>query len=120
MPGSTLVLHWDKPEDIMNKVMTAALAAGGLMLLNLPEAAAHTEVRYSYQPPPYYYDYRGSHHGAYVRRSEHMPRWLQHNESFRKWYRHSSLKRDRRIGWGELYEFYRYDTRYRHGHRRRH
>jgi len=90
----------------MNKVMTAALVAGGLMLLNSPQATAHTEARYSYQPPNYDY---------YARRSEYMPRWLKRNESFRKWYRHSSLKRNHRIAWGELFDIYRWE--HRHGYR---
>ena len=48
---ATLKLHWDKPEDVMNKVMTTALIAGGLMLINSPEAAAHKEVRHTHQAP---------------------------------------------------------------------
>jgi hypothetical protein len=110
----TLGLHWDKPEDVMNKVMTAVVVAGGLMLMNAPEAAAHTEVRYAYQSPPYNDGYRGLHHGFYERRSKHMPRWLKRNESFRKWYRHSSLKRNQRLAWGELYDIYRWERRYDH------
>lgn len=108
MPGSTLRLHWDKPEDDMNKVMTAAIIAGGLMLLNSPEAAAHKEVRYSYEPPPHYRHYRG----VDVRRSKHMPRWLKHDDSFRHWYRHTSLRRDLRLGWYELFDIYRWERRW--------
>ena len=108
----TLELHWDKPEDVMNKLMTAALLAGGLMLLNTPEAAAHTEVRYSYESPPYYDNHRGYYRGTDMRRSGHMPRWLKRNESFRKWYRHSSLKRHQRLAWGELFDIYRWERRY--------
>lgn len=108
----TLELYWDKPEDVMNKVMTAALVAGGLMLLNSPEAAAHTEVRYSHQPPPYYSNYRGYYRGVEMRRTEHMPRWLKRNVSFRKWYRHSSLQRNRRIAWGEIFDIYRWERRH--------
>jgi len=108
----TLELHWDKPEDVMNKLMTAALVAGGLMLLNTPEAAAHTEVRYSHEPPPRYYNHRGYYRGADMRRSEHMPRWLKRNKSFRKWYRHSSLRRNWRLAWDDLFDIYRWDRRY--------
>ena len=110
----TLELHWDKPEDVMNKLMTAALVAGGLMLLNTPEAAAHTEVRYSHVPAPYYDNHRGYYRGGDVRRSERMPRWLKRNDSFRKWYRHSSLQRNWRLAWGELFEIYHWERRYGH------
>lgn len=98
------MLHWDEPEDVMNKVMMTALLAGGLMLMNSPEAAAHKEARHVYQPPAYYY------YDTY--RSERMPRWLRHNHSFKKWYRHSSLRRNHRIGWGELFDIYRWERRY--------
>ena len=91
----------------MNKVMTAAIVAGGLMLLNSPEAAAHKDGRHSYQPSPYYhYDYRVD-----VRRSKHMPRWLKRNDSFQHWYKRTSLRQDRRIAWGELFEIYRWEYR---------
>ena len=72
----------------MNKLMTAAVIAGGLMLLDAPEAAAHKEVRNVYQPPAYHYAYHD------VRRSHHMPRWLKRNRAFRHWYRHTPLQRD--------------------------
>jgi len=91
----------------MNKVMITALLAGGLMLVNSPEAAAHKEARHTYQPPAhYFYD---------VHRSKHMPRWLKRNHSFSKWYRHSSLRRNHRVGWDELFDIYRWERR--HGYR---
>jgi len=127
-----LALHWEEPEDVMNRVMMTALIAGGLMLVNSPEAAAHKEVRHTYQTPAYYhYDYR-----ANVRRSQHMPRWLKRDDSFRRWYKHTRLKRNRYLAWNHLFDIYRwerhreyrYDRRYRdhdryryrddrHGHR---
>lgn len=117
----------------MNKLMTVTLIAGGLMLMNSPEAVAHKQVRNAYQPPAYYH--------ADIPRASHMPRWLERNYSFRKWYQHSRLKRDRRLAWHQLYEIfswerrwgrtyyrsdnywvdyyrYRYDDRYRDHHRR--
>ena len=103
----------------MNKVMTAVVVAGGLMLMNSPESAAHTEVRFAYQSPPYYDNHRGSHHGFYEYRSRHMPRWLKRNKSFRNWYRHSSLKRNGRLAWGELYDIYRWERRYDRRHHKR-
>ena len=104
MRTNILQLHWDKPEDAMNKLMTAALIAGGLLLFNSPEAAAHKEVRNSYQAPaPMYVNYR---------RADHMPRWLHKNREFRRWYRHSSLRRDRRLAWFQLYDIFRFERRW--------
>lgn len=88
----------------MNKLMTTALIAGGLMLMNSPEAAAHKEVRTVYQPPAYYQ--------VDVRRSGHMPRWLKRDHAFRKWYKHTRLKRDRRLAWYQLFEIYRWERRW--------
>jgi hypothetical protein len=133
MRVATLVLHWDRPEVEMNKLMTVTLIAGGLMLMNSPEAVAHKQVRNVYQPPAYYH--------VDIRRTSHMPRWLRRNYSFRKWYQHSRLQRDRRLAWHQLYEIFswerrwgktyyrsdnywvdyyrhRYDDRYRDPHRR--
>ena len=91
----------------MNKLMTAAVIAGGLMLLNSPEAAAHKEVRNVYQPPAHYAHID-------VRRPQHMPRWLKRNKGFRHWYRHTSLKRDRRLAWHQLFDIYRFERRFGH------
>lgn len=92
----------------MNKLMTTALVAGGLMLLNSPEATAHKEVRNVYEPPAYY----DTHRHVEYRRSTHMPRWLKRNHSFRKWYQHTRLRRDRRLAWDQLYDIYRFERRW--------
>ena len=92
----------------MNKLMTTALVAGGLMLINSPEAAAHKEVRNVYEPPAYYQPVR---HADY-RRSKHMPRWLKRDHSFRKWYKHTRLSRDRRLAWNQLFDIYRWESRW--------
>jgi hypothetical protein len=105
-----LQLHWDKPEDAMNKLMTTALIAGGLLLLNSPEAAAHKEVRNSYHAPAYVYiDHR---------RADRMPRWLHRNSDFRHWYRHSPLRRDRGLAWFQLYDIFRFERRFGRTHYR--
>jgi hypothetical protein len=105
-----LQLHWDKPENAMNKLMTAALIAGGLLLLNSPEAAAHKEVRNMYQAPAHLYiDHR---------RVDRMPRWLHERRDFRRWYRQSPLRRDRRLAWFQLYEIYRWERRWGRTHYR--
>ena len=88
----------------MNKLMTAALIAGGLMLLHSPEATAHHGVRDTYHAPAYIYvDHR---------RADHMPRWLRKDRDFRRWYRHSTLRRDRRLAWFQLYDIYRWERRW--------
>ncbi len=88
----------------MNKLMTTALVAGGLMLMNSPEAAAHKEVRTVYQPPAYYQ--------VDVRRTHHMPSWLKRDRSFSRWYTHSPLRRDRRLAWSQLFDIYRWESRW--------
>ena len=104
MLALNLQVHWDKPEDAMKPVMTAALIAGGLMLMHSPEAAAHKEVRNTYHAPAHsYVDHR---------RIDHMPRWLRKDRDFRRWYRHSPLKRDRRLAWFQLYDIYRWERRW--------
>ena len=90
----------------MNKLMTVAVIAGGLMLLNSPQAAAHKEVRHVYQPSAHHYTH------VDVRRSNHMPRWLKRNKGFRHWYRHTPLKRDRRLAWHQLLDIYRFERRF--------
>ena len=96
----------------MNKLMTAAVIAGGLMLLNSPEAAAHKEVRHVYQAPAYTY--------IEVRRDRHMPRWLKHDKGFRYWYRHTPLRHDHRIAWGALFEIYSWERSRVRAHYRSH
>ena len=100
----------------MNKLMTAAVIAGGLMLMNSPEAAAHKEVRNLYLPSAYT--------RIEVRRAGHMPRWLHRHKDFRRWYRHSALRLDPRFAWQDLYEIFRWERRwgvtyYRSEHHRR-
>ncbi len=94
----------------MNKIITVALIAGGLLLLDSPEAAAHKEVRSAYQPSPYY--------RLELRRTKHMPHWLKHNRSFRKWYKHTHLRRIRHLAWHELYDIYRWERADARKHRR--
>ena len=90
----------------MNKVVTAALIAGGLMLLNSPEAAAHKEVRNLYQPQAYHYSRYDFH------RAHKMPRWLKRNKAFRHWYRHTPLKHDSRLAWAQLHDIWRFERRF--------
>ena len=85
----------------MNKTFTVALIAGGLLLLDSPEAAAHKEVRSVYQSPAYYQ--------VEHRRAKHMPYWLKRNKSFRRWYKRTHLRRYRRMSWHRLYDMYVWD-----------
>ena len=94
----------------MNKIMTIALVAAGLLLLDIPEAAAHSEIRFSYQPSAHYrYEHR---------RADHMPYWLMRDKAFRKWYRHSRLRHNRHLAWHRLFDIYRWEQVARKQHRR--
>ena len=103
----------------MNKVMIAATLAGGLLLMNSPEAAAHKEVRNVYDSPAHYYRYDRHYDRIDVRRAKHMPRWLKRKHGFRHWYRHTPLKRNRWLSWNELFHIYKYERRWGRNYQRR-
>jgi len=95
----------------MNKIITVALIAGGLLLLDSPEAAAHKQVRnvHAVHAPAAYY--RVEH-----RRARHMPYWLKRDKAFRRWYKRTHLRKYRRMTWHRLYDVYlweRFDSRRR-------
>lgn len=94
----------------MNKIITVALIAGGLLLLDSPEAAAHKEVRVVHQP--------SGHYRVELRRPKHMPYWLKRNQSFRIWYRHTRLRTIRHLAWHQLYDIYRWERVEARKHRR--
>ncbi len=82
----------------MLRMMIPLIAAGGFLLLDAPQAAAHQEVRNLHLPAPYYHvDHR---------RMDRMPRWLKRNKPFVRWYRHSEFRHDRRLSWNELFRIY--------------
>ena len=114
VPPNSLKLHWDKPEDVMNKVMTVVVITGGLMLMNSPEATAHQTVHNVYQPPTYYQSYGR----IDERRPDHMPSWMKRDKSFRHWYNRTSLKHNRRLDWHELFNIYRWERSWRSSNRR--
>jgi hypothetical protein len=114
VPPNSLKLHWDKPEDVMNKVMAVVVIAGGLMLMNSPEATAHQTVHNVYQPPTYYQSYGR----IDERRPDHMPSWMKRDKSFRHWYNRTSLKHNRRLDWHELFNIYRWERSWRSSNRR--
>ena len=87
----------------MKKMMIAAVVAGGLLLMNSPEAAAHQQVRHVNKSQTY------SHIEA--RRSHRMPGWLKRNKAFRHWYSHTPLQRDRRLAWHQLFEIFSWEYR---------
>lgn len=93
----------------MNKIVTAALVAGGLLLLNAPEASAHDEIRVSYERGHYYGD---------VRRHHRMPYWLKRDKAFRRWYKKTRLRRYEHLTWHRLFNIYRWETIERRKHRR--
>ena len=96
----------------MNKILTIALIAGGLLLLESPEAAAHKEVRIAYPPSVHYH--------VESRRAKHMPYWLYRKKSFRRWYRNSRLRRNRHLSWNQVFDIYRWERFQAKAHRRGH
>ena len=93
----------------MNKFISVALVAGGLLLFDAPEASAHSEIRFSYQPTHYYYDHK---------RPKHMPYWLKKDRGFRRWYKQTRLRRHRHLSWYRLFDVYRWETYEQRAHRR--
>ena len=93
----------------MNKMIVTTLLAGALLLLDAPEAAAHKQVRNHAQT--------WGHYGVEHRRTQQMPRWLQRNKSFRHWYTRSSVRRDRRLGWHQLFNIYSWERSYKRRYR---
>ena len=97
----------------MNKILTVTLIAGGLLLLDSPQATAHQEIRSAHHP---YAHYQLEH-----RHSDRMPYWLKRNQSFRKWYRQTRLRKNRHLAWHRLFDIYRWERvekrRHRHGGR---
>lgn len=85
----------------MNKLLTTALLAGGLLLLDAPTAAAHQEYRTLHNPWVHYH--------VETRRAHQLPRWLKKNRSFRNWYRHSRLRTNRYLSWHQLFDIYRWE-----------
>lgn len=93
----------------MNKIITVALLAGGLLLLDSPEAAAHKEVRHTYQPSAYF--------RVETRRANQMPFWLKRDRSFLRWYKHTRLRKNRHLAWHQLFDIYRWERGYVRKHR---
>jgi hypothetical protein len=110
----------------MNKLLITAILAGGLLLLDSPEAAANTEVKNKHRPPAqYHYDrqdrdglrgqqYRRDYYERNARhvRASKMPRWLKRKKSFRRWYQQTPLRKYRRMTWDQLFEIYRWERAY--------
>lgn len=96
----------------MNKVISTLLLTAGLLLVDVPEASAHPEVRNPHLAPAHY---RVDH-----RRAHPMPRWLKRDKSFRHWYAQTRFKWDRRVGWRQLFDIYRWERSYQQRYRVRH
>ncbi len=96
----------------MNKTITVALIASGLLLTQAPEAVAHSEVHVTYPPSAYY---RLEH-----RRPQHMPYWLKRDRGFRKWYRNTRLRHHRHLSWHRLFDIYHWERDVKRKHRRAH
>ena len=96
----------------MKHLLASLVLASGAMLLYAPTAEAHHK----------HYDKRYGQHEIYYDRG-YMPRWLRKQRSFRHWYRYTPLKHNYRLDWHELYDIYRWESRYsraRYHHRYKH
>ena len=109
----------------MNKVISLAVVAAGLMFFYAPEAAAHEEVRTTRVVPAYDVDKRRHAHSRdyyernryerdYYRdnRAKKMPNWLKRKKSFRRWYKNTPLNRYRFLTWNQLYDIYKWERSY--------
>lgn len=122
----------------MNKILSFSILACGLLLLDVPEAVAHKEVRNRELPPSYQRGFRDD-HGGYHRYRRHdywgksyrdkdywdkrhhskqrhykkMPKWLKRDRGFQRWYRYSEYGRDRRLSWSTLFEIYQWQRAHR-------
>ena len=104
----------------MNKFLTAVVMTTSLLLLDVPEAAAHGGKYDKHSRPDKHYSRhydrddrsnRRNHNAAKYKRSKNMPYWLERDRSFRHWYQDSRLRKDRRISWNRLFDIYRYEVR---------
>ncbi len=110
----------------MNKLIISTVIACGLLLLEVPEAAAHearpnqhrsvpydTHDRDSYRRDgyrdAYRHDYRRDYYGSRYERAHKMPRWLKRDRSFRRWFEHTRLRKNRRLSWNQLFDIYRFE-----------
>ncbi len=89
----------------MKQLIAGLVIASGAMLLYAPTAEAH------HKHYDKHYDKRYGQHQIYYDRG-YMPRWLRKHRPFRHWYRHTPLKHNYRLDWHELYDIYRWETRY--------
>lgn len=114
----------------MNKILISTLIACGLLLLDVPEAAAHkdghghkrySERHYSRSYDRDYYPRSGyrknKHYVSKYARSSKMPRWLKRDHSFKRWYHRSGLQYDRYLSWQRVFDIYVWEHS-RHYYRR--
>lgn len=87
------------------------VAFTGLLLMPIPEAAAHEVV---------YTDYRGRPATHVVHRRAVMPPWLRHHRDFTAWYSLNYGYRAVNIGWQRLYRQYEGDYYYHRNYKPRH
>ncbi len=114
----------------MLKLLSSAIITAGLMFINVPEAAAHTEARSTHVVPAYAVDHRRDRHSrdfyqrnSYDRdffthkRGYRMPKWLTRQKSFWRWYNKTPLRRYRFLTWDQLYDIYLWERSYFLKHR---
>ena len=93
----------------MKRTISSILVLGAAVTGLSQSAVAHERGYEHYDPP--------RHYSIAVYRDYDMPRWLRKQKDFRRWYKRSALKHNPSLAWWQLYEIYRWESRYHH-HRR--
>lgn len=89
----------------MKRIINAIVIVSSVLLINIAPAAAHKVVSNTYHQPDRHY--------VVIVRDRHMPAWLKRNESFRRWHKTSSLRKNRHLSWGEMYQVFRWERAHR-------
>jgi hypothetical protein len=95
----------------MKRTISSILVLGAAVTGISQNAVAHERGYELYDPP--------RHYSVTVYRDHHMPRWLRKKKDFRRWYKRSALKHNQSLAWRQLYEIYRWESRYHRQHHHR-
>jgi hypothetical protein len=95
----------------MKRTISSILVLGAAVTGLSQSAVAHERGYEHYDSP--------RHYSLAMYRDHHMPRWLRKQKDFRRWYKRSALKHNGSLAWWQLYDIYRWESRYqRHHHHR--
>ena len=113
----------------MNKFISLTLVACGLLLLDSPEAAAHSQGHHqdrhadrnysrSYDRDHRYrkgYRRDKPYYAAKYKRSRKMPHSLRRDRAFYRWYQRTDLRYDYYLSWQHVFDIYLWEvSKYRY------